>query len=1211
MQKKSEVRMRDKKIRTYTALAGIAVLTLAVLALGFSAVALPVANAASGNIEALNVGTCMTTDDSVFNKNACTDDEKVGDRKGLKEVDTLYATYAHDPKTAHEQPRVILKDSDLLKISIDDPGRDRRTGVMIAAAGYAGASGYKTGKAQTREIPQSVIDEALKGVENKGFSLSEDHKSKKLFKLLQDKDCAPDFASTDAEEVRKDRPRCSTITSSGTVSFGFIRTSGGGSFPPMATDGEIKIFGYLVPNDEASTKAPTVDYGQPTDFAELIDERYIKLDEDRSEGGNDTSPWLTLIAEAPAEKDIVIAAIYYQTSDEENLVGGRKESSSDYASKDDKPEYTEDERQDKDALMVQIEGDNDEGAVNLFLTETGRFTGRYEGYVRLTDADGNGSGFTTDKINSSVTSKNWGLRIKHGSNSDKGGAAVVGVDSGPVKISYRDSSGRTQTFDIEIDMRPPTIRVTEPQDGARTRDRSPDFVGSFEDDESGLAEDTFRLYAANETSGEAADLSLGLNADDVVAKNGKVQTRQDYSGFTNDGSTFGVFAASKLFKGGTDRGEDPRYIESRGVDDGDRTGRFDDDIRFQFDTKDLDPGGKQVKVQFQALVMDLAGNVGFSDGDEMGPTFINDLGKAKDRKGGNVIGWYSHHVVHLDDKDPEFSKDQTVTGFYGSKRDASGIRVKLDGGVNRDSISTSTFKVELDDGSEATVTDVNLNEAGDGTIYLKLSKPLATDATPKISVRDGEVIADSAGNEMNFSQQKPFEVKDGILPGLKVTLSGGSGSGSGAEGPDRLTRNSIKVTITSDEPLQGAPKIEVVCDNLTWKESDDKKRTLRHYIDARSGDSDKIPGDEFKCGSKDDSLEFVPTEISAYSRPRNTWEYTWSNLSGGKKLEDGALTVIAFARDRSRYDNLKDDQVYNYGAATAKFRLDTEIDAPDTTPDDGEDVKEARPFIVLDFKYEPTKISLDYFKVDGKDVVDEVENRDNNRFIYWPQSMSMGEHRIEVQYKDAAGNTDILDDYDFEVKSRGKFIISLGAGWNAISLPADPVDSTIDTVFTDPNVSTVIGWDGTDPSQPWRYASRVDGVWTTSGQFATLSSIEAGYGYWVHSDSFVRQAVALTGNVRGTLPWEPRFTVIDPDHRGWHFVGVIDQDGDQTENHFGTGLLNDKRSPVTAKDYLREYVRAYTWDNTFNRFESVPEGQQMTIGDGVWVFYAKNFVVVP
>ena len=106
----------------------------------------PTADAATGSIAALNVGTCLTTDATVF-KGDCTVLSKGADGTGEEgedirtkntEVSTLYATYAHDPKTASDEPRAILTDSDLLKISIKDTGRDMRSGVLVRGLG-AGA----------------------------------------------------------------------------------------------------------------------------------------------------------------------------------------------------------------------------------------------------------------------------------------------------------------------------------------------------------------------------------------------------------------------------------------------------------------------------------------------------------------------------------------------------------------------------------------------------------------------------------------------------------------------------------------------------------------------------------------------------------------------------------------------------------------------------------------------------------------------------------------------------------------------------------------------------------------------------------------------------------------------------------------------------------------------------------------------------------------
>ena len=109
----------------------------------------PTADAATGTIHALNVGTCLTTDLATFEDEMC---KLSGDGSGtarvkwevrgeVEEVSTLYATYAYDPKTASDEPRVIMQDADLIKISISDSGRDKRTGVLIRGASNNDAIG--------------------------------------------------------------------------------------------------------------------------------------------------------------------------------------------------------------------------------------------------------------------------------------------------------------------------------------------------------------------------------------------------------------------------------------------------------------------------------------------------------------------------------------------------------------------------------------------------------------------------------------------------------------------------------------------------------------------------------------------------------------------------------------------------------------------------------------------------------------------------------------------------------------------------------------------------------------------------------------------------------------------------------------------------------------------------------------------------------------
>ena len=119
-------------------LTALAVLILAVAVVAVRAGSPGTVEAATGTINVINVGTCYTTDTDVFNAGDCDDGDaaeegyKVAERETAKKVDTVFATYAIDPKTSGEEPRAILINSDVIKINIEDKGRDKRTGKLYA-----------------------------------------------------------------------------------------------------------------------------------------------------------------------------------------------------------------------------------------------------------------------------------------------------------------------------------------------------------------------------------------------------------------------------------------------------------------------------------------------------------------------------------------------------------------------------------------------------------------------------------------------------------------------------------------------------------------------------------------------------------------------------------------------------------------------------------------------------------------------------------------------------------------------------------------------------------------------------------------------------------------------------------------------------------------------------------------------------------------------
>ena len=724
----------------------------------------------------------------------------------------------------------------------------------------------------------------------------------------------------------------------------------------------------------------------------------------------------------------------------------------------------------------------------------------------------------------------------------------------------------------------------------------------------------------------------GLLADYVegdITPNGNVDGRHDYIGYATE-PVFGVLNARELWDLGDEscaRNDKRCYVRGDDIEDEATMGTFDDSLRLELREGSSDErvnvNGKEFDIDFQAFTLDMAGNIGFSDADPANPRFINDLGEqnAADREEHDALGYYSAHVITLDEKDPEIISAQTATGYYGldggnPMPDRSGLMIVFDGDIDPSSVSMATFNVILDDGNFARFADLQV----DGRfVFLRTAEPFASDATPLVDIASGEFVEDLAGNETFGREVDEFEAADGIAPILTVTLSGGTGRGTGSEGPDQLTMEQMTAHIASDEPLQGAPRIAFVCSNIAW-ETDSADQDIDDFIANRnvatnvSEPGDNADDDDYFCGSLTTAL--TPRYQNALARPGENWEFVWDEHAEGIEFPDGGVTAVAFGRDRSRYDGPNATGLRNWGSASAEFTLDRElislIDVDgnvdsrggDVQPSPGTISKEDRPFIFLEFS-EPTSVTLDSVLVDGMEVAMAFEETETNRFVYWPLSMSIGEHEVEVEASDAAGNEQDFS-FTFEKERRGDFIVRLQAGWNAISLPANPVDTAINSVFDNQQIDTIMGWD----TQSWRIARRSDGAWISNQQFAPLNEIRAGYGYWVRSNNFVQQAITLQGRTSSRLE-RPQLFSIDT-QPGWNFVGVVDQDGDQIEDHFGASLLDSDSRPVSALTYLgAEFVRAYTWDATFHRFDVVREDSDMTIGTGVWVYYPEGTGIAP
>ena len=1216
-------------------LTALAVLILAVAVVAVRAGSPDTVGAATGTIDVLNVGTCYATDAEVFDAADCvdgddnTDDNEgynVADREEVAEVGTVYATYAYDPKTAPDAPRGILENSNRIKVSISDTGRDKRTPVLVVA-----------GDGDIVNVVNCETTTPVSCFDNEDTDADDNVDSRGYLQIIRDD---LDISSLTLEpgvgwsERGENYGNAFAVTQNGLVN-GITIVRDVNVDPPatirpmfeMGDDSPIDIYGILDTDGDLNTPAD----GK---FQKL--NKYLPIDEDVGSGRDfdetgeeepEVAPWFSVRASIPGGSTANVMYVVYRTSEREILAGGIEER--EYAVEPPAFEDT-DEDSDGDAeVLVEARADGRDGNAYLWLEETSRFSGRYEGYVELTDETGSAGDDATD-----VT---WGLTVTDGKDAtDAEKTAILDVESGPVVIAYRDTDGQIRLHEIEIDTVPPTVEIDTPIHKSQGQDTSPEFSGGFEDTDSGLRDDSFRLYIdhtndTEENGDKSTNLALDLRVDGTgddkfgyVAAfgDGVVETDSQYVGYVEN-PVFGVINHTEVFnlEVGTENTSSLRLIEGDPFADGATEGGFADSERISFD-----PGTESNKfnnaIDFQALVADVAGNIGFSDSDPDGPGRINDLGEAVDDQNAkpyNVLGWYARHFFTLDELDPVIQEDMTVTGFYGEDDDEpqvnrAGLLVAFDRGVDPDSIGTDTFMVTNDVARTDEITVIGVDPQG-SAVYLLLEEDLPSDARPYVGVTSGQWVADPAGNRLSSGDVTPFEAKDGISPQLTVALSGGSGSGEGDEGPSKLTMDSIVVTIDADEEINSTPSLAVVCSEIEWDSSDtddENDKKLSDLVGDRSGslvnsssNFDLVPATDTAAASNAyecDGGEVLLRQLQSYSRPGLSWEYQWVNLSGTAELDQGKLTVVAYARDRQSFTHLDGKLRYNWGATSSEFRYDNDLADPDPTPDGSTPVTESRPFVLLEYD-DPSTVSIDSFEING--TAQEISAIGGNRFLYWPETLGIGTHTVSVVGIDAAGNEE-PHEYSFEVAERAPFNLKLIAGWNAVSFPANPADNTIDSVFTEGVIDMVAGWDASDPEKPWSIATRMEGDWSTHEEFATLNKIHAQYGYWVHAQGFVTQRVALIGGINRTDPEiTPPDLVAIPTLAGWNFVGVIDQDGDQTQGNFGD-LLKNGDTEVEAGDYLGSNKRAYSWDAVRSEFQIVDDDEKLEIGDGIWVYYGSG-----
>ena len=735
-----------------------------------------------------------------------------------------------------------------------------------------------------------------------------------------------------------------------------------------------------------------------------------------------------------------------------------------------------------------------------------------------------------------------------------------------ILVTYEDDSpDAKQEATLPLDVHAPTLALFSPASGSAGREDEPTVSFQVTDAESGLNsvdDDIDSIYVV----AGLYDLETEQATDSVVFE------RDDLDDLR---SVIDGYSASVTIDEG--RGDNDELNSQQLTDD------------------------SQYEIRWWAVASDKAGNVGISDSDSETECVIaaSDVDNFKFADGltqaqANALitalektiefeTGCNPHVIRVDTAAPSLKK--AVTGTWldddTEKEGPDAIRTSIVAVFNEDldcaTVTADDFKV----GETAPISVI----CKESNVYLAVDE-LVSDATPIVQVPPG-AVSDEAGNPVEAGT---VTAEDSIPAKLHVNVTG---TGGGEIRP--VTRRAITVTISSDERLSSNPIVTI----------------------NRVGD--------------DYSLVRFSQGEALSTGTVNQWIYT-AALS-----RDGLYAVRVSAVDQGgRIEATVGLDETDFSAASLKdpnailFEVDSRLQAPTLMPEEGGQTDNPDVFIRIDFKDEATEYGLaketdnetpppvktrkatdDPAMVDvsfdthrtvalvgatfnGEDVTGDVITWDHLLFYYHPGNLDLGDHRLELEAKDSAGNwwTDTLN---FTVVERQPYKLPISPGLNLVSLPADPADESLNAVFGgEPDIVTVTTYE--NATGLWLTAAREeDGTFT-----GDLITIDANHGYWVISDTALDlEVMLLRGDELSIFP--PAIDVV----KGWNLVPV----SDITQRPAGTA--------VKASDYFANIDAnvAFGYDSTLNQMTrlSLDSGTEavLTVGSAYWVYVNEPGVVIP
>jgi len=577
--------------------------------------------------------------------------------------------------------------------------------------------------------------------------------------------------------------------------------------------------------------------------------------------------------------------------------------------------------------------------------------------------------------------------------------------------------------------------------------------------------------------------------------------------------------------------------------------------------------------------------------------------------------------------------------------------------IDEDTVESDDFVVE-----GHTVKDVKTYgddaDEGEGSkarrmVFIELEDELAPDETPDVTlVPNG--IADKAGNEQDDGEA---EAKDYIAPSFTVVSVVAPRTPEGSSNQLAGDDDEVVITITSDERIiETRPSVTVSYVNAPSGSVYTKVGTPDTCDDEGNDDGKRVRGE---IVNSDDCQDSDAADGSALGTTIQKISNTEWIVTVDEPESTGYYNIYISGHDRSTQRNMGDEGVAPDKIVTKFFERDGDVNSDDAHYFQGDvnlsnpgvrvsgvQVEDTEPtvefksplFVELDFtrpyisdcqddldnderdancyaesdeyaKDSFDSVTVTSFALNGTDITDMVKTTDDETFLVSLESIAIGDHEIEIQAMDQAGNTlDKTLSVEFEVEERDAFKKRLSPGWNLVSIPGEPADSDISVVLgSDVEVRTVYTYDPVIPGG-WMVAVResLDSDWQ-----GDLTDITARRGYWVLSDAIQDWEISiprLSGGAVGTgTPIQPPVIAL---YAGWNLVPVIDVTGDFA----GSG--------ISAQTYLQslddglDLARVLGFDTITNSWSTVmaPEsGDSGTLeyGRAYWVFVRQAGSLVP